>query len=84
MATIDSVSLDAWDLVVLPPHRLLTAADLETFPTELPSGSVDYELDNGRLVLTMAPPGDAHGAAQLNIGACLKFLGEFKGYGQSA
>jgi hypothetical protein len=37
-------------------HRL-TAADLAALPTDLPSGSVKYELDDGRLV-PMSPPGN--------------------------
>lgn len=36
-------------------RRLLTAADLAVLPTELPSGSVRYELDDGELVV-MPPP----------------------------
>ena len=39
-----------------PCQRLFTAADLEALPSELPSGPIDYELDNGRLVFIMVPP----------------------------
>src|SRR5262245_42586312 len=39
----------------LPPGRLLTVADHAALPTELPSGPVHFELDNGRLVV--APRG---------------------------
>jgi Uma2 family endonuclease len=83
MSTIDPSSLVNWDLVVQPADTLLTAADLSAFPTELSSGPVDYELDNGRLVLIMAPPGDLHGAAQSNIVAYLKFWGEHKNLGRA-
>lgn len=69
--------------VLQPAPRPLTAADLQAFPEEVPSGPIDYELDNGRLVLIMAPPGDRHGAAQLTIGAYLKFLGELKQHGKA-
>jgi Uma2 family endonuclease len=55
----------------LVADRLLTVDDLEGLPTELPTGPVDYELDNGRLV-PMTPPGNIHGAVQLNIAAVLK------------
>ncbi len=81
MSTIEHTP--SWDLVVQPADRLLTAADLEAFPTELPSGMpIDYELDNGRLVLIMAPPGDVHGAVQSDIVAQLKFKGEYQGHGK--
>ena len=81
MSTIDLTP--PWDLVVQPVDKLLTAADLEAFPTELPSGMpIDYELDNGRLVLIMAPPGDVHGAAQSLIATYLTMHGEFKGHGK--
>ena len=48
-------------LATAPPQtatgpRLLTAADLAVLPSQLPSGPVLWELDNGRLVV-MAPPG---------------------------
>jgi Uma2 family endonuclease len=65
-----------------PPPRLLTVADLATLPSDLPSGTVLYELDNGRLVI-MAPPGDLHGAVELNIGTELKVQGERRGLGKA-
>jgi Uma2 family endonuclease len=83
MSIADPPLLPEIDIPIQPAHRPLIVSDLEAFPSELPSGPVDYELDDGRLVLIMAPPGDAHGAAQLNIGAYLKFWGEFKGHGQA-
>jgi Uma2 family endonuclease len=71
------------DIPVQPPFRLLTASDLEAFPSELPSaGLVDYELDNGRLVLIMAPPGGVHGSVQLRISGYLFSQGELKGHGR--
>jgi Uma2 family endonuclease len=63
--------------------RLLTVADLPMFPTQLPSGPVRYELDDGRLVV-MAPPGYDHGAVELNIGTELKVQGERKGHGKAS
>jgi Uma2 family endonuclease len=68
--------------LIQPGQRLFTAADLEALPIELPSGPVDYELDNGRLVL-MVPPGNIHGAAQSNIVTQLKIQGELKGHGKA-
>jgi Uma2 family endonuclease len=65
-----------------PYVHLLTAADLAALPSELPSGPVVYELDNGRLVI-MAPPGDLHGAVELNVGAQLKVQGEQRGLGKA-
>jgi Uma2 family endonuclease len=80
MATIESEPL-------LQPfencQRLFTAADLEVLPTDLPSGPIDFELDNGRLVFIMVPPGNIHGAAQSNISTQLKIQGEFKGHGKA-
>ena len=73
----------SWDAFAQPADRLLTAADLDAFPTDLPSGPVDYELDNGRLVFIMAPPGDNHGSAQVRIGGHLYFQGELKGHGKA-
>jgi Uma2 family endonuclease len=62
--------------------RLLTVADLAAFPPALPSGPVLYELDNGRLVI-MTPPGDIHGAVELNVAAQLKVQGEHRGFGRA-
>jgi len=50
--------------------RLFTIADLAALPEELPSGSVKYELDNGRLV-PMAPPGGEHGRMQHRLALVL-------------
>jgi Uma2 family endonuclease len=54
--------------------------DLASLPSEDPSGPIDYELDNGRL-LTMVPPGDMHGAVQLKIGSELLQQGQRRGLG---
>jgi Uma2 family endonuclease len=62
--------------------KLFTAADLELLPSDLPSGPVHYELDNGRLI-TMPPPGDIHGAIELNVGSALKVQGELRGHGKA-
>ena len=62
--------------------RLFTAADLPLFPTHLPSGDVNYELDQGRLVI-MVPPGGEHGSLQVSIGAELVLQGQRKGHGRA-
>lgn len=62
--------------------RLLIAADLAVLPADLPSGSVDYELDNGRLI-TMVPPGNTHGSVQARFVTELVLQGERKGLGQA-
>jgi Uma2 family endonuclease len=64
------------------PVRLLTAADLAALPSELPSGTVLYELDNGRLI-TMPPPGDIHGAVECKFAAALVVQGEERGFGKA-
>ncbi|MBV9122370.1 MAG: Uma2 family endonuclease [Planctomycetes bacterium] len=66
---------------VTPLPRLFTAADLAVLPSELPSGPVLYELDNGRLI-TMPPPGDIHGAVESNLVTELKNQGERRGLGK--
>jgi Uma2 family endonuclease len=70
----------------LPPldytPRLFTVADVAALPSELPSGSVRYELDHGRLV-TMPPPGNIHGAATSKFVAALVYLGENRGFGKA-
>ncbi len=65
-----------------PPQRLLTVADLAVLPSELPSGPVLYELDNGKLVI-MPPPGDIHGAVESNIATELKVQGERRNLGKA-
>jgi Uma2 family endonuclease len=75
------------NVVTLPPppppaERLLTIADVAILPSQLPTGDVKYELDDGRLVI-MAPPGDIHGAAQLKIASELLLQGERQGHGKA-
>ena len=62
--------------------KQFTIADLLVLPTDLPSGTVDYELDNGRL-LTMDPPGDIHGSVQANLVTELTIQGERRGHGKA-
>jgi Uma2 family endonuclease len=62
--------------------KLLNAADLARLPRELSSGSVDYELDNGRLVI-LPPPGHDHAQCQIRVGAALLIQGEQQGHGQA-
>jgi Uma2 family endonuclease len=66
----------------MPIARPLTAADLFEMPAELPSGPVDYELDNGILLL-MSPASDKHGEIQLAIGSELRVQGQQKGHGKA-
>jgi Uma2 family endonuclease len=67
---------------VEPGEKLLTAADLAALPSDLPSGTVLYELDNGRLII-MPPPGDIHGAVEANVAADLKIQGERRSLGKA-
>lgn len=62
--------------------KLLTVADLAALPSELPSGTVRYELHRGVLV-TMPPPGDIHGAVESNLATELKVQGERRGHGKA-
>ncbi len=68
------------ELAIAPGTRLLSAADLAMFPTDLPSGQVNYELDNGRLVIMMLP-GGIHGIVQNRFGAALSVQGDQLGHG---
>jgi Uma2 family endonuclease len=65
---------------VSPGEKCFSIADVAKLPTELPSGTVDYELDNGRLI-TMVPPGDMHGAVQAQISSELLVQGQRRGAG---
>lgn len=83
MATTDTIPAAAPIAVTFgAAGRRLTAADLAALPTELPSGPVDYELDNGRLIV-MSPPGHRHGSLQNRIGALFQSQGEEAGYGRA-
>lgn len=59
---------------------LLTVADLAAMPADLPSGSVKYELDDGRIV-QMSPPGNRHGMIQAVIAAEFREQGQKRGHG---
>ncbi len=62
--------------------RLLTIADVAIMPTQLPSGPVDYELNNGRLLL-MSPTGRQHGQVQAAVAAALYVQGQQCGHGEA-
>jgi Uma2 family endonuclease len=66
---------------VPPAERPLTVADVAALPSELPSGPVQYELHDGRLII-MPPAGDIHGAFESNVTTHLKLQGEWKGHGK--
>ena len=59
---------------------VLKAADLAVFPRRLPTGDVDYELDDGRLVI-VSPPGYRHGRSGSAFVAALVSHGETPGLG---
>jgi len=62
--------------------RLLTCADVAVLPEQLPSGAVDYELDNGRLIV-MSPPARTHSRFQARIVTELTLQGEERGCGEA-
>jgi Uma2 family endonuclease len=68
---------------IYPVARRLTAADLAAMPKELPSGPIDFELDNGRLV-QMSPTGWRHGILQSRIARALTEQGEDRDHGRVA
>ena len=65
-----------------PTSRLLSIADLQILPTDLPSGPIDYELDNGRLGL-VAPFDSVRGATRANLAARLFIDGQQRGHGKA-
>lgn len=66
-----------------PPRRkLLTAADLAAMRTDLPGGTVRYELNDGVLVV-MPPLGDIHGANQSNVNFFLRSEAQNRGLGEA-
>lgn len=66
-----------------PPRRkLLTAADLAALRTDLPGGTVKYELNDGVLVV-MPPPGDIHGVNQGNAYFYLRSEAQNRGLGEA-
>jgi Uma2 family endonuclease len=58
-----------------------TVADLAAMPSEFPSGTVRYELDNGRLI-SMSPTRNDHGAVESKIDFALQAQGERRGLGK--
>jgi Uma2 family endonuclease len=76
------MSIDISRRKTKPGVRLLTVADLAELPSDLPSGPVVYELDNGRLVI-MPPPGDTHGGVEANLVVHLKNQGDSRGHGKT-
>jgi Uma2 family endonuclease len=62
--------------------KLFTVADLAVLPSDLPSGPVLYELDNGRLI-TMPPAGNLHGAIETKFAGALLYEGEKRGLGKA-
>jgi Uma2 family endonuclease len=65
-----------------PLDRLLTAADLAALPSDLPSGSVRYELDAGRLII-MPPPRDVNGSVEAKFTATFIYEGDRRGLGKT-
>ena len=65
-----------------PVARLLTSADLAAMPDQLPSGPVDFELHQGRLVL-MSPTGTTSCNLQARIASALISQGEEQGHGEA-
>lgn len=79
--TLAPMAAGARPLVEYEP-RLFTVADVAEMPSDVSSGPVLYELDNGRLI-TMPPPGDIHGAVENKLSAALHYQGELRGLGKS-
>src|SRR5205807_5737997 len=63
-------------------ERLYTAADLAAMPSEVPSGTVLHELDNGRLV-SLPPHDERHAAVLSEIAAALHRQGAELGLGRA-
>lgn len=83
MATDQPVSDDSPSMGLHYVPRLMTAADLAELPSELPSGPVLFELDDGVLI-TMSPPGGEHGYVEDVVARELGVQGQVKGLGISA
>ncbi len=67
---------------IQPWDRRLIAADLAELPSDVPSGPIDYELDDGRLIV-VAPFTCEQGAIRSNIAAHLAWQGEHKAHGRA-
>jgi Uma2 family endonuclease len=78
--SVTSGSFPAARSPVLFDGKLFSIADLDSLPKEVPSGPVDYELDNGRL-LTRVPSGDSHGAVQAKISSEFIIQGQRRNLG---
>jgi Uma2 family endonuclease len=65
-----------------PSFRRFTVADVAALPSELPSGTVLYELDRGRLI-TLPPPPDVHAAVSGKLAAALLYCGEYRCQGKA-
>jgi Uma2 family endonuclease len=65
-----------------PHERRFTIADVAEMPNDLPSGPVHYELHKGKLI-TMAPPGDIHGAVESKLAFQLIRQGDERGLGKT-
>ncbi len=78
MATVESNPIE----IPVAVERLLTAADLDAFPEQLPSGQVAYELRNGRLFI-MNPPAADHSRIQYLVGREIGRQGEDRGHGKT-
>jgi Uma2 family endonuclease len=65
-----------------PAPRPLTAADLAALPTELPSGTVRYELREG-VLRVMAPTAHDHARVENAFATLLRVHGEWQGHGEA-
>lgn len=74
-----SIAMTAGDPATL--KFLFTAADVAALPSNLPSGDVKYELNNGNLIV-MPPPGDIHGACHSKLAQALMNQGQDRGHGK--
>lgn len=82
MATVTDPDPVASGVLLAATPRLFTAADLAALPTDLPSGPIDYELDEGRIIV-VSPAGQRHGSLELRLGSALLTQGEERGLGQA-
>lgn len=68
--------------MTLTATRLLTMADLAALPSELPSGTVLYELWEGGLRI-MAPPSEEHAGIECAFAEVLRAQGQRRGHGRA-
>jgi Uma2 family endonuclease len=69
------------EINLFSPVRLLAIADEAALPSQLPSGAVRYELNDGRLVV-LPPSGADHGGSQLRFGHAFFVYGLQCGQGE--